>query len=181
VLGTDVWDLTYAEYMGRQQMKEIVAFLREYVPGFEDSYVIQSGARVGVRETRRIIGEYKLTADDIVQGRKFEDVIARSTYPIDIHNPQGKGTLFKRLPSGESYDIPLRCLIPQKVDNLLVAGRCISGTHEAHAAYRVMAISMATGQAAGVCAALSIQHSLIPRHIEYREVQQELRSQGALI
>jgi hypothetical protein len=180
VLGTDVWDLTYAEYMGRQQMKEIMAFLREYVPGFEESYVVQSGVKVGVRESRRITGEYKLNVDDIVKARKFPDVIARGTYPVDIHNPTGKGTAFKRLPPGESYDI-IRCLVPQKVDHLLVAGRCISGTHEALAAYRVMPTSMATGQAAGVCAALSARHGILPRDIKYQAVQEELRRQGALL
>jgi hypothetical protein len=87
---------------------------------------------IGVRETRRFIGDYQLTAEDILQARKFPDVIARSTYPVDIHNPEGTGTLLKRIPPGEAYDIPLRCLLPQKVDCILVAGRCISGTHEAH-------------------------------------------------
>jgi len=181
VLGTDVWDLTHAEITGRQQMKEIMAFLLEYVPGFEESYCIQSGVKVGVRESRRITGQYKLTVDDIVKARKFPDVIARGTYPVDIHNPTGKGTVFKRLPPGESYDIPLRCLVPQKVDHLLVAGRCISGTHEALAAYRVMPISMATGQAAGVCAALSTRQSILPRDIKYQAVQEELHRQGALL
>ncbi len=181
VLGTDVWDLTYAEREGRRQISQISAFLQNYVPGFQRSFVDQSGATVGVRETRRITGEYELTADDVLGCRKFEDVIARGSYPIDIHNPSGTGTILKHLPPGGTYDIPLRCLIPKNVDNLLVAGRCISGTHEALSSYRVMPISMATGQAAGVCAALSVLRRAAPRSVEARDVQRVLLSQKALL
>lgn len=98
VSGADVWDLTRAEWMGRRQMRQIAAFLQKYVPGFADAYVVQSGVQVGVRETRRIKGDYRLTAADILRARKFEDVIARGTYPVDIHNPAGKGTILKKLP-----------------------------------------------------------------------------------
>ncbi|NLF07665.1 MAG: FAD-dependent oxidoreductase, partial [Pirellulaceae bacterium] len=148
VLGTDVWNLTYAEWESRRQLRNIAAFLRRYVPGFENAYNAQSGAQIGVRETRRILGEYQLTADDVLNARRFDDAVARASYPLDIHSPVGRGTILRRLPPGESYDIPLRCLVPQAVDNLLVAGRCISGTHEAHSSYRVMPVCMATGQAA---------------------------------
>jgi hypothetical protein len=179
VLGTDVWDLTYAECISRQQMRQIAEFLRRYVPGFEKSYAAQSGINVGVRETRRIVGEYQLSADDVLNARKFDDAIARGAYPVDIHNPAGTGTVLKRLPPGESYDIPLRCLHPQGAEGLIVAGRCISGTHEAHSSYRVMPIVMATGQAAGVCAALASRRGLQPRAVPAREVQYELLRQGA--
>jgi glycine/D-amino acid oxidase-like deaminating enzyme len=179
VLGTDVWDLSYAEWESRCQLRQIVAFLRRYVPGFENAYAVQSGVNVGVRETRRISGDYQLTAGDILQARKFPDVIARSSYPVDIHNPEGTGTLLKRLPPGEAYDIPLRCLLPRGVEGILVAGRCISGTHEAHSSYRVMPVSMATGQAAGVCAALAVRAGKPPRAIPPADVQAELVRQGA--
>src|SRR5919106_6653206 len=179
VLGTDVWDLTYAEWQSRRQMRQIAAFLRRYVPGFEDAYVVQSGVHIGVRETRRIIGEYQLTAADVLEARKFDDVIARGAYPIDIHSPTGSGTILQRLPAGEAYDIPLRCLLPQGVDRLVVAGRCISGTHEAHSSYRVMPIAMATGQAAGVCAALASRLGRSPRELPHSLVQRELGRQGA--
>ena len=181
VLGTDVWDWSCAEWESRRQMREIAAFLREYVPGFEKSYVVQSGVHVGVRETRRIHGDYELNVDDILNARKFPDVVARSSYPVDIHNPEGSGTTLKRLPPGEAYDIPLRCLLPQNVENLLVAGRCISGTHEAHSSYRVMPVSMATGQAAGVCAALAVRREKPPRAVPVAEVQEELLRQGAIL
>jgi hypothetical protein len=179
VSGINVWDLSYAEYEGRRQLRQIIAFLRKYVPGFEQSYVMQSGVHVGVRETRRILGDYYLTADDLLSARKFDDVIARGSYPVDIHNPNGKGTVLKRLPPDEAYDIPLRALIPRGLDNLLVAGRCISGSHEAHSSYRVMPIAMATGQAAGVCAALAVQQDLPARQVAAADVQQELLGQGA--
>lgn len=179
VLGTDVWDLSYAEWMSRRQMRQIAEFLRRYVPGFERSYVMQSGVNVGVRETRRIVGEYQLTAEDLLSARKFDDAIARGAYPIDIHNPAGKGTVLKRLPPGEAYDIPLRSLMPKDTEGLIVAGRCISGTHEALSSYRVMPIVMATGQAAGVTAALAAKRNAQPRQVPVGEIQRELVRQGA--
>jgi len=179
VLGTDVWDLSYAEWMSRRQMRQIAEFLKQYVPGFEKSYVMQSGVNVGVRETRRIVGDYQLTVDDVLSARKFDDAIARGAYPVDIHNPTGTGTVLKRLPPGEAYDIPLRCLMPQNAQGLIVAGRCISGTHEAHSSYRVMPIVMATGQAAGVIAAIAARRGAQPREVGVREIQHELVRQGA--
>ena len=179
VLGTNVWDLTCAEHESRRQLRQIVAFLRSYVPGFDRAYAVQSGVNIGVRETRRITGEDQMTAADIVEARRRPDVVARGAYPIDIHNPAGKGTVLQRLPPGEAYDIPLGCLLPQRLDNVLVAGRCISGTHEAHSSYRVMPISMATGHAAGVCAALTAARGVPARDVPVEEVQTELRRQGA--
>ena len=179
VLGTDVWDLTYAECASRRQMLQIAQFLRRYVPGFERAYPVQSGVNVGVRETRRIIGEYQLTANDVLDARKFPDAVARGAYPVDIHNPTGTGTILKRLPPGEAYDIPLRCLLPQSTEGLIVAGRCISGTHEAHSSYRVMPIVMATGHAAGVAAALSARSARSPRDVPAADVRAELLRQGA--
>ncbi len=179
VFGTDVRDLTYAEWQGRRQIRQIAAFLRRYVPGFENSYIAQSGVGVGVRETRRIVGEYQLTADDHLGARRFDDGVARGAYPLDIHNPAGKGTLLRRLAPGQAYDIPLRALIPKSVERLLVAGRCIRGTHEAQSSYRAMPIALATGQAAGVCAALAAIHACRPRDLPAAAVQVELTRQGA--
>ena len=139
----------------------------------------KAACRSGVRETRRVLGEYQLTADDVLGARKFDDAIARGAYPVDIHNPKGSGTVLKRLPAGEAYDIPLRCLLPRNTERVIVAGRCISGTHEAHSSYRVMPIVMATGQAAGVCAALAAHTGITPRQVPVREVQRELVRQRA--
>jgi glycine/D-amino acid oxidase-like deaminating enzyme len=179
VLGTDVFDWSRAEWRSRAQLRQIVRFLRRHVPGFERAYLAQSGVHTGVRETRRIRGDYWLTADDVLSARQFDDVIARGSYPVDIHNPRGSGTILKRLPEGAAYDIPLRCLLPAGVDNLLVAGRCLSGSHEAHSSYRVMPIAMATGQAAGICAALATEGGTPPRAVPARDVQAELIRQGA--
>jgi ribulose 1,5-bisphosphate synthetase/thiazole synthase len=179
VLGIDAWDLSRAEMIGRAQVDQIAAFLRDYVPGFARSYVAQTGVQVGVRETRRILGEYVLTAEDVLTARKFDDVIARGTYPVDIHNPAGKGTVLRTVPPGDAYDIPLRCLLPRDVEGILTSGRCISGTHEAHSSYRVTPTAMATGQAAGVCAALAAQRHRWPRVVPVEDVQAELIRQGA--
>ncbi|HXV92391.1 MAG TPA: FAD-dependent oxidoreductase [Pseudonocardia sp.] len=177
----DAWDLTRAEIASRRQMAQIARFLRERVPGFGESYVVQSGVAVGVRESRRFHGEYRLTTEDVLEGRTFDDGIARCAYPADIHNPQGVGTLLRRLPPGQSYDLPLRSLVPLRVEGLLVAGRSISGTHVAHSSYRIMPVCMATGQAAGACAALAVRQGRQPRHVAAWDVQKLLREQGATL
>jgi glycine/D-amino acid oxidase-like deaminating enzyme len=179
VLGTDVFDWSRAELESRRQLRQIAAFLCRHVPGFEHAYIAQSGVHTGVRETRRIIGDYQLTAEDVLGAHKFDDVVARGAYPVDIHNPKGSGTVLKRVPPGQAYDIPLRSLLPRGIEGLLVAGRCLSGTHEAHSSYRVMPIVMATGQAAGVCAALAAKRIATPREVPAAEVQAELIRQGA--
>lgn len=178
-LGIDVWDLTAAEATARRQAREVERFLRRYVPGFEDAYLAQSGVGIGIRETRRVVGDHQLTAEEVLAARKHGDVIARGTYPIDIHNPTGPGTLLRPVPAGDAYDIPLRCLLPRGVERVLTAGRCISGTHEAHSSYRVTPIAMATGQAAGVCAALAATTQRPPRSVPHEDVQGELARQGA--
>ena len=179
--GTKADDLTYAEIEGRRQMVELIKFLKEKVSGFENAYLMMSAVQVGVRETRRIIGEYVLTGEDIVKARKFSDVIARGSYPIDIHSPTGEGTIIKRLPPGESYDIPYRCIVPKKVENLLIAGRCISCTHEAQAAIRVIPIVVAIGQAAGTAAALAAKLHVSPREMDVSLLQETLKKQGAIL
>lgn len=178
-LGIDVWDLSRAEWTARRQLAEIDRFLRSRVPGFEEAYTVQSGTQIGVRETRRVMGDYRLTGYDILEARSFPDVVAHGAYPIDIHNPEGSGTVIRRVPRGRFYDIPLRCLLPAGIDRLLVAGRCISGSHVAHSSYRVMPIAMGTGQAAGVCAALATRLGRAPRDVPYALVQEELTRQGA--
>lgn len=179
VLGIDAWDLTRAELESRDQAFMILKFFRDYVPGFEEAYMIHTATQIGVRETRRIMGEYVLKAEDVLFEARFEDVIARAAYPIDIHNPDGKGTYMVQLEPGASYDIPFRSIVPRAVDNLLVAGKCMSGTHEAQSSFRVIPISMATGQAAGVAAALSVRRGRHPRDLSAVDVQIELLRQNA--
>lgn len=179
LLGVDPWDLTVAETVSRRQVRQISDFLRRSVPGFAAAYLAQSGVGIGVRETRRVLGDYQLTGDDVLTARKFDDVIARGTYPVDIHNPEGKGTVLRSVPAGDAYDVPLRCLLPRRLERFVVAGRCISGTHEAHSSYRVTPTAMATGQAAGVCAALASARGSTPRDVAVADVQAELVRQGA--
>jgi len=163
--------LTKGEMAGRRQMEAIVQFLKERVPGFQQAQVIGTGTKIGVREGRRIAGDYTLTGRDVLEARKFDDSIARCAYPIDIHDPYGSTTLLKRLPPGEYYDIPLRCLVPAGLERYLVAGRCISGTHEAHASYRTIPTALATGQAAGICAGLAALDDVSVRQVPFGRVR----------
>ncbi len=179
--GTNRDDLTRAEIEGRRQTMELVRFLKEAVPGFEDSYLISTAPQVGVRETRRIAGHYVLNGRDIIKGRKFPDGIACGSYGIDIHNPSGTGTHFQMLPKGLYYNIPYRSLIPLGADNLLVAGRPISTTHEAHSSTRIQAICYATGQAAGTAAALCVEHKKRAQELDIAMLQKELLAQNAII
>lgn len=179
--GTEVEDLTEAEAEGRRQVLMMSEFLRKSVPGFERASISAVGTQIGIRETRRIVGEYSLTIEDVVQGRKFPDVIARSGYPVDIHDPSGKGVIAADIQGDGAYDIPYRCLLPQRIDNLLAAGRCISTTHEALATTRLTPSCMATGQAAGTAAAIACRHDTIPRQIDVAELQEELRKSDAVL
>jgi hypothetical protein len=179
----DPWALSSAETLAREQIFAILDFLRRDVPGFSGANLISSGARVGIRESRRIVGDYMLTARDVLSAARFPDAIARSAYPIDIHAlaPDQAGDYDRGLPAGQAYDIPYRCLLPQKVDGLLVAGRCISTTVEAHASTRVSPTCMAFGQAAGTAAALAARKGLPPRQVDIDELRQVLVRQGALL
>lgn len=178
--GTDSNDLTYAEIEGRRQIRLYTQFLKQYVAGFEDSYVSNSGPQIGIRETRLIQGEYILSENDILTGRKFDDAVLRSSWPLEIHGV-GKSTEWHWIEGGEYYEIPLRCLIPNKIDNLLIAGRCISTTHQAQASTRVSACCYGTGQAAGILASLAIEEKSRPREINHENVKKLLRIQGCLV
>jgi hypothetical protein len=178
--GTNVRDLTRAEVEGRKQLIKTVDFLRKRIPGFESSYLESTASQMGIRETRRILGDYLLTAEDVLQGRIFEDAIARGFYLIDVHNPQGAGVELIE-PENDGYDLPYRCLLPRGIENLLVAGRCISTTHEALASTRVMAICMALGQAAGTAAALSVTEGVSPRDLNVSSLRQTLLEQGVYL
>jgi len=177
--GVDARDLTAAELEGRRQVREMVAFLKSRVAGFERAYLQRMATDIGVRETRRIVGEYVVSGEDILQARKFEDAIARGNYPIDIHNPAGTGTVIRHLPPGESYDLPYRCLLPKKIENLLVAGRSVSATHEAQASLRIMPTCFALGQAAGIAGALCAHRGIAPRALPYHDLRRALLRQGA--
>ncbi len=164
--GVDASDLTSAEIEARRQTRDLVQFLVSRVPGFENAYLQQTAAQIGIRESRRIRGEYMLTSEDVLGARKFPDGIARSAYPVDIHNPAGTGTVIRKVPKGDYYEIPYRCLVPLRIDNLLAAGRCVSATHEAQASLRVMPQCFAMGEAAGVAAATAVRETTPPREVD---------------
>jgi hypothetical protein len=140
---------------------------RARLPGFEDAYLSQVAPMAGVRETRRIVGEYTLTAGDCATARKFPDAIARCNYPLDIHDPDRPGGTYRQpLAPGQWYEIPYRCLLPLGVEGLLVAGRCISADFEAQSSARIQAPVRAMGEAAGLAAALSLEHGATPRALD---------------
>lgn len=164
-----------------QQVEMCLAFLRKNAPGFENAHLSGVAPRVGIRETRRVMGEYVLTAEDVLQGRKFEDGVGKGSHHIDLH---GSGTAQERIPvqDGRSYDIPYRSLIPLNVENLLIAGRCLSSTREANGSARVMGPCLSTGQAAGTAAALlSSDKQRNVRDINTDALRSRLKEQGAIV
>jgi len=174
---TKAEDLTRAELEGRKQVQELVEVFKKYMPGFESCYLVDTATQIGLRESRRMKGVYMLIKDDVLSGRKFDDVIT-TVYNagIDIHEPTGKG--FTLIPVRNPIHIPYRCLLPKEVEGLIVAGRCISMTHEALATSRAQHKVMAIGQAAGTAAALSVHHKVPLRKVNVQELQQTLRDQG---
>jgi hypothetical protein len=169
--GSTSEDLTKAELIGRNQVYQIVKLLQEEIPGFEKAILLETAVQVGVRETRRAIGDYIVTGDDIKYAHKFDDAIARGCYGIDIHGQKDEQSRMEHLPEGDFYEIPLRALIVKDADNLLVAGRCISSTREGHSALRIQPTSAATGEACGALAALAVKHKKQIRDINFRDVQ----------
>ena len=157
---------------------QLLAFFRRSVPGFANARIAATATQIGIRESRRIVGEYTLTRDDVLEARTFDDAIARSAYPIDVHNPSGSGTTTQRLPPGAAYEIPYRCLVPLSVDGLLVAGRCISTTHEALASTRLTPTVMTLGQAAGTAAALAVLADVTPRNVDTGALRERLALDG---
>jgi len=175
--GTKTEDLTKAESITRRQAWQIHQFMKKYIGGFEDSYILDTGAQVGIRETRRIIGDYTMTEEDVLSSRAFEDGIACGTFAIDIHPPDGEQQVFTG--SGKAvYEIPYRSLLPQGVNNLLVAGRSISATHTAFGSVRVMATAMGIGQGAGTASAIALRDHCDTRSVDVAKVRQSLLEQG---
>jgi hypothetical protein len=176
---TSAEDLTTAEVEARRQAMSVVAFARRRMPGFGNAELLSIAPSIGVRESRRIVGEYVLNLEDVVECRRFDDVIARSAYNVDIHNPHDDKSTWHEI--RDAYDIPYRCLVPQEVQNLLVAGRCISTTHEASGSARMTPHVAATGEAAGIAAALAAAEGLSPRDIDIAALQGRLRAAGAIL
>ena len=177
---TDPWFLTEAEMAGRRQALEYVRFLVDRVPGYEHASLVALGTGIGVRETRRVQGDYRLTRDDVLSGRTFEDGVGLCGAPIEDHHG-GADTVWEYLPDGATVDIPYRSLIVRDAANVLVAGRCFSATHDAHAAVRSMAQCMAMGQAAGTAAALATSRQGDLRAVKPDDLRHRLRRDGAIL
>jgi ribulose 1,5-bisphosphate synthetase/thiazole synthase len=174
--GTDPTDLTFAEIEGKRQAKEYERFFREKIPGFEEAFMDDTG-QIGIRETRIIDGEYILKNNDVMEGRKFEDAIAKCCWPIEQHLLNEVKMVW--LKEGDYYEIPYRCLLPQNVENLLVVGRCISAEHEAQASVRVAGPCFAEGEAAGVASAMAVKSKRSVRELNPKELRNRLLQNGA--
>ena len=182
---TDPWDLTAAEVEGRRQVGEYVRLLVEQAPGYADAYLLQTSTRLGIRESRRLVGTYVLEREDVLAARSFEDAIARCGAPIEDH-AAGETTRWEYVgggtaPTGLTYQIPYRCLLPVEIDGLVVAGRCLSATHDAHASVRSMGQCMAMGEAAGVAAAQAADAAVAPRDVDVAALRATLVAQGAVL
>ena len=173
--GTSSSDMTRAEMEGRNQVSDVVRLLQNEIPGFKNAFLIETAGQVGVRETRRIVGDYRLTGDDVLEGRKFDDAIARACYGIDIHGAKGEKDRMDELKEGDYYTIPYRSLIHKDALNVLSAGRSLSSTREGHAAIRIMPTSAATGEAAGAAAAYAVRNNIPLRNIPYAELLPYIR------
>ena len=163
----------------RQQIVTLMNFFHRHLPGYENCHLISSGTTTGVRETRRVIGDYVITAEEMAAGCRFDDVIVhRAEFIVDIHNPEGAGQAEETIQYCDPYDLPYRCFTPKGIENLYTAGRCISGTHRAHASSRVMSICMAMGEAVGVAAAMCAAEGCTPRQLEVKKLQNRLTEKG---
>lgn len=170
---TDADQLTQAEVLSRRLAWRVIEIVRDQAPGFENAHIISTPPRIGIRETRRIVGEYCLTLEDVLEARKFDDGVVFCGNWVDVHDYGGASTVAHpakggQVKGGSAYAIPYRCLVPLRVDNLLVAGRSISATQGGHASFRIMGTVMSTGQAAGAAAALSVQRAVAPRKLDYQ-------------
>ena len=180
--GTDNTDLVKAEIQGTANISKVMSFLRKYIIGFANAFVDWIAPSVGIRETRRIVGEYMLNEQDMASRVKFEDRICMGGRYVDIHDPTPDSSgESKYITCPEGYFIPYRCLVPKDIDNLLVAGRCISVSYVAYGSTRVMAQCMATGQAAGTAAALAVRENTSLRKLDIKKLQDMLRRDKAII
>jgi hypothetical protein len=177
---TDPDVLTAAEMEGRRQALEYARFLIDRVPGYEHARLVALSSQIGLRETRRVFGDYRITRDDVLSARQFDDQIGLCGAPIEDHGA-GTGTKWEYLPDGTAVGIPLRTLIPQDGSNVLVAGRCFSAEHDAQASIRSMAQCMAMGQAAGTAAALAVKEGGTVRDVDNSALFSQLRADGAVL
>lgn len=177
--GTDVFDLTDAEMRGREIVEEAARFLQSEIPGFSSAFLQDTATTLGVRETRHALGEHVLTFEEAAACTKYDDGVAASAWPFEFHT-EGPDTRWEFLPAGEWFEIPLRSLVARGISNLLVAGRCISATHEALASSRVTGVCMTIGEAAGVAAAACVAEGRTPSELDGEKVRADLAARGVV-
>ena len=187
------WSQVYGDYLDpgalagitaplETQDYELIDGLKDVVPGFGHARIVRLADRPYLREGRRLAGLTQLTGDDVLSGRKTDDSIARGWYPIDLHVAYGAGKVhFGQPKPGDWYSIPYRCLVARDLDNLMMAGRCISATHEALGSARISPTSMAVGQAAGIAAATAVKTARQPRDVDVEAVRNEIKAQGGML
>lgn len=180
--GTDAEQLSRAELEGRRQIVDFFRFLRESAPGFEHSYILEIAPQVGIRETRRIVGGYQLTEDDVLGCASFDDTIGVNAWPVEAHVKGDVVFRFQDIPASRGFNhLPYRMIVPRQVENLFVAGRCASMTHMGQSAARVSGGCFVMGQAAGTAAALAIGAGRRPRDIDVGQLQGKLEADGAYL
>jgi hypothetical protein len=180
--GTDARQLSDAEVLGRRQIVEFFSFLRTYAPGFEQSYLLEIAPQVGIRETRRVLGDYQLTEQDVLECASFDDSIGVNGWMIEEHIAGNIHFKWQDIPNCRGFNhLPYRMLLPTGQSNLMVAGRCASMTHGGQSAARVSGACFVMGQAAGAGAAMAVAQNITPRDIDVQQLQRELASAGAYL
>ncbi len=180
VLGnpTDPFERSNAEKTARKQMLELFNFLKENAPSCKDATILSSSFEIGVRESRMVEGLYTINTQDILECRKFDDAMTAGNYDIDIHSPDGSGTTHFWIPDGDFYTIPYRACVPKDAENLWVVGRCISSTHEAQAAYRIMPIVACIGEGVGIMTAVAKKNGQKNYEITDEQVRESMDARG---
>lgn len=179
--GSDTDSLNEGEVRAQLQLIAVVDFLKTFIPGFENSYLIQTGSSLGVRETRRLRGNYVLSGSEAIRCVRNNKAVARGSYIIDIHDPNGRSAAIGVELKGDFYEIPYGCLTSKELSNLLVCGRCISVDHVAHSSTRIQATCVLTGQAAGTSAAMCSATNADVRCIDVEALRKKLMTDGVYL
>jgi len=181
VNGIDAREFSYGEIEGRRQCWDVFSFIKEVTPGFDDAYIVEIAPQIGIRETRRIVGDYQLDQDDILGNRDFDDTIGVNGWPVEAHIAGDVKFLFSEWGSRGFNQIPYRIVVPQQIENLFVAGRCASMTHEGQSSARVTGSCFIMGQAAGTAADLVLGNGGTPRRLDVARLQAALEADGAYL
>ena len=179
--GADAESVNQGEIEAQEQLMALVDFLQTFVPGFENSYLIQAASTLGIRESRRLVGRTVLRGREAITCKHFPDAIACGSYIIDIHDPNGKARAIGGELRGDYYEIPYGCLLAKEPKNLLACGRCISVDHVAHSSTRIQGTCAMTGQAAGTAAALAVQNTIDPADVNVQKLRAKLRADGVFL